>query len=730
MGPWSQNSTSAAATTLQKSSSRQTRRRRPTSRTTSSWPVWFLASSLLLLASLNLVLVTRIPYDYYYVEEQELDAWSGQGHRKTLIRMSQEEEENKVYTTRQQVQSPFEDNRNDVCQEKYHRRTSRGRIPLRREVLDRSQLYMGHRGRLAHVIDKLQHHQPIQVLVCGGSITLGHGVATPEAARYAGQFETWLKDHYPLSSSSQQQHSVLVRGAHGANTCAMAQRLHLLLDELHQTVPDIIVLEFAVNDYQGQDHKVLVDSKTEVFFDGFDRLATCAEVVVSTLLSHYPKAALVFLEFQTAVLPRKTAQVLHWGVAHHYQIPVLSYAQAILPDFVQLAQLLQPYNYSLPTASNPTNSAFAHELPALYKALPPFPHGCGPCRTDDISLQFRPHGCRTLCFFMEPKRGGYWQGTCPEHFDTNGSIHNNDNESSTTSSQMLEPCHVPLFAHDAVHPSAVGHAVAAQLLGEWMARTAHQLCRGQISLEDPVPVVPSRTWMGSREEDSDTNEETDRVMDSSSVSVLQARHRFVLVNDTMPLFANPHRLAAVQHSSGFACQAGRHPADRVGWMATNPKGNEFVTFEINVPRAPCYVIVLSILRSYETVGLFSIQTVDLATNRTTTTPITTALWKPRISIPAEFAATTDDDRYACTGHCRITVRTHPRRRHRHRPSNHSSSSNDPPKHWSKVKIMSLAVRPCVATTHSKTKKRAGGDAAGGRHPFNETPSLGTSPNIY
>ena len=728
MGPWSHHSTAAATTTLQKSSSRQTRRR-PTSSSTSSWPVWFLASSLLLLASMNLVLVTRIPYDYYYVDEQGQNAWSGQGHRKTLIRMSQEEEENKVYTTRQQVQSPQEDNRNDVCQEKYHRRTSRGRIPLRREVLDRSQLYMGHRGRLAHVIHKLQYHQPIQVLVCGGSITLGHGVATPEAARYAGQFETWLNDQYPVSSSSQQQHSVLVRGAHGANTCAMAQRLHLLLNELHQTVPHIIVLEFAVNDYQGQDHKVLVDSKTDVFFDGFDRLATCAEVVVSTLLSHFPKAALVFLEFQTAVLPRKTAQVLHWGVAHHYQIPVLSYAQAILPDFVQLAQLLQPYNYSLPTiSSNSTDDAIpsADELPALYEALPPFPHGCSPCRADDISLQFRPHGCRTLCFFMEPKRGGYWQGSCPEHFHNNDGIHN------TTSTTTFQPCHVPLFAHDAVHPSAVGHAVAAQLLGEWMARTADQLCRGQISLEDPTPVVPSRTWMGSREEDSDNHEDTDRLMDSSSVSLLQARHHFVLVNDTMPLFANPHRLTAVHHSSGFACQAGRHPADRVGWMATNPKGNEFVTFEINVPRAPCYVILLSILRSYETVGLFSIQTVDLATNRTTTTPITTALWKPRISIPAEFAATTDDDRYACTGHCRITVRTHPRRR-RHRPSNHSKDDwkkKPVPHHWSKVKIMSLAVRPCVATTHSNTKKRAGDDAAGGPHPFNETPSLGTSPSIY
>jgi hypothetical protein len=63
------------------------------------------------------------------------------------------------------------------------------------------------------------------------------------------------------------------------------------------TKPDLFILEFGVNDYQGQDHIVHLDHKTDVFFDGFQTLAACAETVVYRILSEYPEAAIVFLEF-------------------------------------------------------------------------------------------------------------------------------------------------------------------------------------------------------------------------------------------------------------------------------------------------------------------------------------------------------------------------------------------------------------------------------------------------
>jgi hypothetical protein len=51
----------------------------------------------------------------------------------------------------------------------------------------------------------------------------------------------------------------------------------------------------------------------------------------------------MFLEFQTVVLKRKTAQLLHMGVAQHYQTPVISYADAMIPDYLRLAGMLNHF---------------------------------------------------------------------------------------------------------------------------------------------------------------------------------------------------------------------------------------------------------------------------------------------------------------------------------------------------------------------------------------------------
>lgn len=88
--------------------------------------------------------------------------------------------------------------------------------------------------------------------------------------------------------------------------CAVAKRINLM--DLPAT-PDLYILEFGVNDYQGQDHTVHLDFKTDPFFPGFRELVLCAETVVYHLLTKYPDTAVMFLEFQTAVLTRKTAQL-------------------------------------------------------------------------------------------------------------------------------------------------------------------------------------------------------------------------------------------------------------------------------------------------------------------------------------------------------------------------------------------------------------------------------------
>jgi hypothetical protein len=411
--------------------------------------------------------------------------------------------------------------------------------------------------------------------------------------------------------------------------CAMAKRINFLN---LPTVPDLIVLEFAVNDYQGQDHVVHIDHKTDVFFDGFVALAECAETVIYKLLVDYPSSAVVFLEFQTAILNRKTAQLLHMGVAQHYQVPVLSYADTLWPSLYQLFDRLQSNKYSVPVDVN-------------IDSIQPYPHGCAPCQVEHISGQFRSMGCKSVCVFAA--RSGLYEGV----------------ETCDADSQH-RPCFVPFLAHDAVHPSAVGHAIASDLIVHAIAHTALILCQDP-SRKFAEYVLPSHSgWL---------------VGGNKYQLELLKRSDFVLVKDTMEIFANQNPLRSKVHSDGFQLKS--DDLARKGWIADNPAGGERVAFEVDLPIGECYVIVLSVLRSYETVGAFSVVVEDSVLQTKTKPLIFDCRWKPRISVPADVQVTSDT-RTECSGKCVVTITTHPEMKDGRKGN--------------LVKLMSLAVRKCIA----------------------------------
>jgi hypothetical protein len=143
-------------------------------------------------------------------------------------------------------------------------------------------------------------------------------------------------------------------------------------------------------------------------------------------------------------------------------------------------------------------------------------------------------------------------------------------------------------------------------------------------------------------------------------------------------------LNVIGHSTGFVLEGDK--VDRAGWVAKT--GGEYVSFDISLPTAPCYVIYLSVLRSYETVGTMTVSVFDRV-KATETAPQTFDLvWKPRISIPADFQLTSDDTPQ-CTGSCQVRVTTH---------------AEIPGRGGNLVKIMSLSVRHCLAGQHGKSNK--------------------------
>jgi hypothetical protein len=137
-----------------------------------------------------------------------------------------------------------------LCKREYHRVSTDMnemhvsgndiRVPgLSEEDYERSVAHVGNRFRLAHFVNKLiqsssrtvmgENHNlaaensgPVTVVVCGGSISLGHGV-NPGVARYSNLLEGWLNLAYPIfksntsSNENESRHRVYNRGSHGAD---------------------------------------------------------------------------------------------------------------------------------------------------------------------------------------------------------------------------------------------------------------------------------------------------------------------------------------------------------------------------------------------------------------------------------------------------------------------------------------------------------------------------------
>ena len=142
-----------------------------------------------------------------------------------------------------------------TCRKEYNR-IIEGRTPgITKMDLLRSQAWIGNQYRLHKAISTLnERKRPFVTVVAGGSISLGHGVEKPY--RYGERLENWMNEKFPLPNS---KHQVINVAAHGADMCSMAKRLNVLYSDLESRIesskkePDLIVLEFAVNDYQVSD---------------------------------------------------------------------------------------------------------------------------------------------------------------------------------------------------------------------------------------------------------------------------------------------------------------------------------------------------------------------------------------------------------------------------------------------------------------------------------------------
>jgi len=386
--------------------------------------------------------------------------------------------------------------------------------------------------------------------------------------------------------------------------------------------------------------------------------------VIHSLLNKYPNAAVVFLEMQTAIVTRKTGSLLHLGVAQHYQIPVISYSEAMFPDFFRLIHLLEGMNnesaingrlegtvtYSFKDEEWNLENGLGNNMIAkngqnvtqYASALLPYPHGCSPCQPQHIIPQFRAGGCKSICTFLE----------------RSGLIHNKKLKCNADQGHIppgRSECFVPFFAHDAVHPSAAGHGIVTDLIVNTLATAELRTCKGEYF---PRPdIMPLTTFVAENFEE------------------LKVRGDFIWVHDVARIFAKWDALNPVQNvvgtnesgnTPGFQLFADDNLKQRPGWISTNPAGGENITFALDLTPNQCYVVYLATLRSYNLgMGTMTVEVRDYGDKRdgtfnlkTTTTKKIDSLWSAPISVWSDVQVT-QDGTPGCTGFCEVTVTTDP-----------------------------------------------------------------------
>lgn len=171
------------------------------------------------------------------------------------------------------------------------------------EVYQRSLVDMGDTSRIQRVLTKAREGKPIVVGVIGGSITQGAKASKPEL-KYGNQVAQWWRTNFPNNKVEFVNAGI---GATGSNYGALRVGRDLLAKN-----PDFIVVEYAVNDGNTKES------------------AETLEGVIRQILKapNHPAVVMVFMMNKDG----NNAQEWHSKVGAHYQLPMVSFRDALWPE--------------------------------------------------------------------------------------------------------------------------------------------------------------------------------------------------------------------------------------------------------------------------------------------------------------------------------------------------------------------------------------------------------------
>ncbi len=155
-------------------------------------------------------------------------------------------------------------------------------------------------SRILYAMQKAQRGEKVTIGVIGGSITMGSAASTPEQS-YAGWFKKWWELSFPEAEVE------FVNAGIGATTSYLG--VHRVEEDLLSHNPDMVIVEFSVND----------SSATE-FKQSYDNL--CRRILLS---ESQPALLLLFTVQENGT----SAIDIHGNVGFRYNIPMLNYGACV-----------------------------------------------------------------------------------------------------------------------------------------------------------------------------------------------------------------------------------------------------------------------------------------------------------------------------------------------------------------------------------------------------------------
>ena len=167
----------------------------------------------------------------------------------------------------------------------------------------RALLNEGNKARLAKAMKKAKAGENITVGVIGGSITQGTAASSP-AQSYAGLFNEYWCEKFPETTVN-----YVNAGIGGTNSYLGVHRVD---EQLLSAKPDVVIVEFSVNDSDRLMNKYSYDS------------------LVRKILNSESQPAVILLF--TTQENGTSLQETHFEIGTAYNLPCLSYREAVFPE--------------------------------------------------------------------------------------------------------------------------------------------------------------------------------------------------------------------------------------------------------------------------------------------------------------------------------------------------------------------------------------------------------------